>query len=86
MKFLSRYEPSDEEGVYNAKGYCRAIPNPFNEPIEIMASWGAPQMGDENCMLADTCDADGNTDGEPYIIEAKAFAETYKVLRLTKLH
>jgi hypothetical protein len=29
-------------------------------------------------MIADTCDAEGNNmDGEPYLIEAKAFAETY---------
>lgn len=77
-KFFGRYEETDEPSVYAAKGYCRAIKNPFGEPIEIMASWGEPQTGDENCMVADTCDADGNVDGEPYLIEAKAFAETYK--------
>lgn len=38
QKFLGRYEASDEGGVYNAKGYCRAIKNPFGHPIEIMAS------------------------------------------------
>ncbi len=78
-KFLGRYEATETEGVYQAKGYCRAIPNPFGHPVEIMASWGEPQTGDENCMFADVCDADGNNmGGEPYIIEAKAFAETYK--------
>lgn len=79
QKFTSRYEPTDKEGEYKAKGSCRAIKNPFREPIEIMASWGSPQTGDENCMIADTCDPDGsNMGGEPYLIDSIAFAETYK--------
>ena len=78
QKFFGRYEKTGEDGIYQAKGYCRAIKNPFGKPIEIMASWGSPQTGDENCMVADTCDANGKVDGEPYLIEDKAFAETYK--------
>lgn len=77
-KFFGRYEATVEDGVYQAKGYCRAIKNPFGEPIEIMASWGVPQTGDENCMIADVSDAEGKLEGEPYLIEAAAFAETYK--------
>ncbi len=77
-KFLGRYEVTDESGVYSAKGYCRAIPNPFGKPIEIMASWGSPQTGDERCLIADTCDASGKVDGEPYLIDADAFTKTYK--------
>jgi hypothetical protein len=77
-KFFNRYEATDQEGVYSAKGHCVAIKNPFGEPIEIMASWGSPQTGDENCMIADTCDANGeNRGGEPYLIDGKVFAETY---------
>ncbi len=79
QKFFSRYEATEAEGVYRAKGFCRAIKNPFSEPIEIMASWGSPQTGDENCMIADTCDENGeNMGGEPYLIDGAAFAETYK--------
>ncbi len=79
VKFLNRYEPTGKDGVYQAKGYCRAITNPFGTPIEIMASWGEPQFGDKNCFIADTCDEiGGNRGGEPYIIEAAVFAETYK--------
>jgi hypothetical protein len=79
QKFKSRYEPTEVADTYKAKGSCRAIPNPFGKPIEIMASWGEPQLGDEHCMIADTCDADGsNPGGEPYLIEGAAFAETYK--------
>ena len=78
-KFFGRYEKTDESGVYSAKGYCRAIKNPFGKPIEIMASWGEPQTGDENVMIADTCVGDGeNMGGEPYLIDSAAFAETYK--------
>ena len=43
-----------------------------------MASWGSPQTGDQRCLIADTCDATGKADGEPYLIDADAFAETYK--------
>lgn len=77
-KFLGRYEQTNEAGVYAAKGFCRAIPNPFGTPIEIMASWGSPQTGDERCLIADTCDASGKVDGEPYLIDSNAFAVTYK--------
>lgn len=80
-KFLSRYEMTHQDGVYSAKGYCRAIKNPFGQPIEIMASWGQPQTGDENCMFADTCDENGKVGGEPYLIDAAAFAKTYKPLK-----
>lgn len=78
QKFFSRYEPTAKSGVYSAKGYCRAIKNPFNAPIEIMASWGSPQTGNEVCMIADTCDKDGNVGGEPYLIDGDVFAKTYK--------
>jgi hypothetical protein len=79
QKFMGRYAPTTVEGTYKAKGSCRAVKNPFGKPIEIMASWGSPQTGDENCMIADTCDPDGsNMGGEPYLIDAAAFAETYK--------
>ncbi len=77
-KFFSRYEKTPEGGVYAAKGFCKAISNPFNKPIEIIASWGSPQTGNEHCMIADTCDAQGNCDGEPYLIDLDAFMSTYK--------
>ena len=78
-KFLRRYKPSQEEGVYDPTGYCRAILNPFNKPIEIMASWGKPEKGDEHCMLAIMCDENGDMDGEPYIIGGTEFNKTYKL-------
>src|SRR3989339_2260187 len=66
-KFFGRYEATSEDGVYKAKGSCRAVVNPFGKPIEIMASWGSPQTGGADCMIAETCDEDGsNMGGEPY--------------------
>lgn len=78
QKFSDRYESTNANGIFHAKDYIRAMKNPYNEPIEIVAPWDAPMMGDENCMIADACDANGNNmQGKPYLIEGKAFAETY---------
>ena len=77
--FAKRYEPTAEEGVYRAKGMARAIKNGTGAPIEIMAPWGEPQFGDQDCMIATVFDPD-NPDqigSDRYIIGAKEFAETY---------
>lgn len=78
--FNKRYEAKDgEEGVYSAKGYCKAIENPYQEDITMEASWGEQQTGDAYCMLADTYDPiTGELGGEPYIIEERAFQDTYQ--------
>lgn len=76
--FNKRYALSQEDGVYEAKGYCKAIPNPFQEDVKIEASWGETQTGDSECMFADTYDPETKTlGGEPYIIERDAFEKTY---------
>ncbi len=82
-KFLSRYEGTDKEGIYGARGFCKAIKNPYGKPVEIIASWGEAQVGDENAFFADVCDEQGNAEGEPYIIEGNAFANTYKAYEKT---
>ena len=79
-KFTARYKSTDDYGVFEAKGYCRAVQNPFGNDIEILASWGEPQFGDQNCWVADTCNENGECDGEPYLIENQAFQETYKMV------
>ena len=78
-KFNKRYGPKEgEDGVYEAKGYCKAITNPYGEDVEIMASWGETETGNSECMFADTYDPETNTlGGEPYIIEKAAFEQTY---------
>lgn len=74
-KFFLRYDPGEEEGVYIAKGYIRAIRNPFGKPIEIMAQWGKPQYGNAECMIGDICDEQGVLDEEPYILDQSGFEE-----------
>ncbi len=76
--FTSRNIATDTEGVYKAVGYCKAVQNPYGKAIEIMASWGQAQYGDANCYIADTCGEDGVMHGEPYIIERRAFVDTYQ--------
>jgi len=80
VKFNKRYEPKmGADGVYVAKGYCRAINNPFGAPITMMASWGEMQNGAVDCKLADTFDPEtGKLGGQPYIIGFKEFSQTYK--------
>ncbi len=77
-EFRVRYRGTDVLDVYEACGFCQAFPNPFGEPIEVAAAWGAPQRGGADCFIADTCDEDGILTGEPYLIAADAFAATYR--------
>ncbi|MDD5068828.1 MAG: PGDYG domain-containing protein [Candidatus Pacebacteria bacterium] len=81
IKFAKRYEPkAGEPGVYSAKGYCKAIDNPFNSPVTMMASWGEMQNGAADCLIADTYDIDTKAmGGEPYIIARAEFNQTYKL-------
>jgi hypothetical protein len=76
-KFGDKYEATKEEGVFAAKGHVRAIENPFDKDISLEASWGELQHGDERCILVRSCDADGNPESDPYIIDFDAFEETY---------
>lgn len=77
--FNKRYEITAEEGVFRAKGMARALRNDTGAPIEIMAPWGEPQFGDENCMIATVFDPDKPDEigADRYIIGADEFADTY---------
>ena len=75
-RFRSLYEEGSD-GTFLARGYVRAIKNPFGTSIEILASWGHLQYGDQDCMIADSCDAEGNIEGEPYLIDRVAFEHTF---------
>lgn len=77
--FDKRYEATEEEGVFRAKGMARAIQNPTGTDIEIMAPWGESQYGGPDCMIATVFDPDqpdliGN---DRYIIGAEEFQDTY---------
>lgn len=79
-KFGKKYEPkAGEEGVYVAKGHCKAIDNPFGTSITMKASWGEMQNGQADCKIADTYDPETDElGGEPYIIGRSEFEHTYK--------
>lgn len=78
-EFDARYDATGTEGVYQAKGSCRALPNPYGAPIEIEASWGESMRGDEYCYIVDSCAPDGSPAGEPYLIAGPVFAATYRL-------
>lgn len=92
-KFEKRYEQKvgedgePEEGVFTAKGYCKAIDNPFGSSITMRASWGEMQNGAKDVIIADTYDKDtGKMDGEPYIIDRAKFIQTYKPINTISTH
>jgi hypothetical protein len=73
--FLKKYIPTDNPTVFNARGLIRVIKNPYKKPVTIIAPWGAEQHGDKDCYFALNVEGDDLTDR--YIIENKAFHETY---------
>ena len=77
--FAKRYESTDEEGGFRAKGMARALQNPTGQPIEIMAPWGEKQFGNADCMVATVFDPEqpDAIGADRYIIGAEEFATTY---------
>lgn len=80
---LTEANDPDEEGYtrWQARGYYRAIRNPLGSKIVLFAQWNSDQNGDENCYFSDTWDPETKSrEGEPYIVEQKAFDATYHLL------
>lgn len=79
-KFILRYEATDVPNIFKAIGSIRAICNPFNVDVEILAPWGSPQFGDALCWFAVSLDVEGNIVTEDrYLIESDAFVHTYSL-------
>jgi hypothetical protein len=77
--FAKRYEATEEDGIYRAKGLARAFQNPTGSDIQIIAPWGEPQYGDPDCMIATVFDPE-NPDfigSDRYIIGGEEFQATY---------
>lgn len=75
--FRKRYEPTDEPGVYRAKGMARIIQNDTGEDVEIEAPWGGPQNGDAKCYFCAPYNKDNPEDlaeGDRYILSENDFA------------
>jgi hypothetical protein len=78
-KFDSRYEKTNEDGVFKAKGKARIEPNPTGQPIKITAPWGEEQFGDADALIATLYDPDKPDEVGPdrYIIGRDEFNSTY---------
>ena len=75
--FHKRYEPTDELGVYRAKGMARIIQNDTGDTVEIEAPWGGPQNGDAKCCFCAPYNKDDPEDlaeGDRYILSENDFA------------
>ena len=75
--FHKRYEPTDEPGVYRAKGMARIIQNDTGDAVEIEAPWGGPQNGDTKCYFCAPYSKDNHDDiaeGDRYILSENDFA------------
>ncbi len=80
--FTARYEPKPGyTGVYLARGHVKAIPNPFNRTLHIVAPWGEIQNGAADSIIVDIYDpATRKRDGKPYLINRAEFEATYKLV------
>lgn len=77
--FAKRYDATDEEGVFRAKGMARAFQNPTGADVEIMAPWGEPQYGGPDCMIATVFDPEQPDviGSDRYLIGGEEFRTTY---------
>lgn len=77
--FAKRYETTEDDGVYRAKGMARAFTNPTAADIQITAPWGELQYGGAECMIATVYDPSNPVEisADRYIIGAEEFAATY---------
>lgn len=71
-KFEQLYEPL-AEGRFRARGKIKALPNPWEEPIQILAPWGEIQFGASDCWVAKNGDS-------VYLIGDSEFRSTYAML------
>ncbi|HSH55611.1 MAG TPA: PGDYG domain-containing protein [Candidatus Limnocylindrales bacterium] len=77
--FAVRYDPTEEEGIFVAKGIVRALQNPLESEIVVEAPWGEKQVGGPDCMIAAHIDpADTSHIGsDRYIVGREEFQAVY---------
>jgi hypothetical protein len=76
--FQKRYEATAKDGIYRPRGWVRALKNPFAQAIFLRVSWGELQHGDSTCMIAVSCNSQGEIESNPYLIDKHAFCKTYR--------
>ena len=75
--FRKKYEPTDQEGIFRAKGMGRIIPNNTGEDVEIDAPWGGTQNGDAKCYFCAPYDPENPDDlaiDRRYLLSENDFA------------
>lgn len=77
--FARRYESTDHEGLFRAKGRIRALPNLTGSDIRVRAPWGEVQHGRPDCMIATVCDPTHSDaiGSDRYLIGKDEFCTTY---------
>ena len=77
--FSKRYESTEEEGVFRAKGKARITPNTTGKPIKIKARWGEEQLGGPDALIATVYDSNrpDEVGADRYIIGRDEFNATY---------
>ncbi|PID32514.1 hypothetical protein CR970_00050 [Candidatus Saccharibacteria bacterium] len=78
--FGKRYDPTDKDGTFRAKGMIRAFRNNTGSPVSIVPPWGGTQTGDADCMFATIYDPENPDEigTDRYIIGHEEFKETYE--------
>ena len=78
--FAKKYEQTDENGTYKAKGMVRALPNPTGKEIKIVAPWGEEQVGSSESLVVVGYDPNNPNEigDDRYIIGKQEFDDTYK--------
>lgn len=68
------YERTEKEGIFQSRSKVKAIKNPFDSDIKIMAPWGEFQFGTKDCFIV------ANTEKitDRYIVGKDEFIETYQ--------
>ena len=76
--FASRWEPSDEEGVFRAKGLSRIIPNPTDGDFITETDWGV-QENKADYLLACVYDPENPNaiSDDRYAIAREVFEQTF---------
>jgi hypothetical protein len=73
-----RYALSNKSSIYGDKNFCKAIPNPFGEDVNMKTPGGEVQTGSSDCFFADTYKPETDSlEGNPHILEKEAFEEVY---------
>jgi hypothetical protein len=77
--FTKKYEATDENGVYNAKGIVRGIMNPTGQDITITTKSGKKLLGDFDAMIVVSYNPETDQISDDIrLVNDDEFLETYR--------